>query len=102
MYRMLKLHSNFSQGALSCQYTFCKYGAFRAEEVKKRKKEQYLELDWLLEDRGATGGLVLCPETVLRHDTVAEGWDLERQKKRVMLCDKAQICAFTTTNGILQ
>lgn len=58
---------------------FCKYGVFRAEEVKK--KEQYLELDWLLEDRGPTGGLVLCPETVLRHHAVTEGWDLEREKR---------------------
>lgn len=61
----------------------------------------YLKFDWLLEDRGATGGLVLCPETVLRHDAVTEGWDLERHEKRLILSDYDLICAFTVTNGIL-
>lgn len=50
-----------------------------------------LELDRLLEDSGATGGLVLCPETVLRHHTVAEGRDLERQKRRMTLKEKQQM-----------
>ncbi len=71
-------------------YTETDFGSVRAEEVKK-KMQSYLELDRLLEDRGTTGGLVLCPETVLRHHTVTEGWDLERQKKRVTLRQKDTI-----------
>lgn len=41
-----------------------------------------MELDRLLEDRGATRGLVLCSETVLRHNAVTEGRDLEMGKKK--------------------
>lgn len=53
-----------------------------------------MELDWLLEDRRASRRLVLCPETVLRHDTVTEGWDLERQKKRSDAYDNDSVCVF--------
>ncbi len=59
---------------------------FGSKEVKKIQK--YLEFDRFLEDRGATGGLVLCPKTVLRHHTVAEGRDLERENKNVILSVK--------------
>lgn len=44
-----------------------------------------MEFDWLLEDRGASRGFVLCPETILGHHAVAEGWDLERQEKGATL-----------------
>lgn len=88
--------------ALRWNCTLCKYGAFRDKKGQIKNKELYLKFDWLLEDRGATGGLVLCPETVLRHNTVTEGWDLERHKKRLILRDNDPICVFTVTNGILQ
>lgn len=42
----------------------------------------YLEFDWLLEDGGAARRFVLCPETVLGHNAVAEGWDLEEEHVR--------------------
>lgn len=42
---------------------------------------KYLELDRLLKDRGAAGGLVIRPEAVLRHHTVTKGWDLDEKRK---------------------
>lgn len=65
-----------------------------SEHENLNEKGQYLELDWLLKDRGASRGLVLCPETVLRHDTVTEGWDLERQKKGAMFMTTIQSASF--------
>lgn len=62
--------------------------------------QSYLELDRLLEDRGTAGGLVLCPETVLRHHTVAEGRDLERRKKKGDAQTKRYV--FNAANGITQ
>lgn len=54
----------------------------RWKKMKKEEAKLYLELDGLLEDRGAAGGLVLRPEAVLRHNTVAEGRDLPRQRDK--------------------
>lgn len=52
----------------------------RHEKVKS--KGDYLEFDWLLEDRGASRGFVLCPETILGHHAVAEGRNLEKARER--------------------
>lgn len=95
MYRMLKLHSNFSQGALSCQYTFCKYGAFRAEEGKKKKKRTILGT-WLASgrQRGHRRTCTLpgnCSET--RHC----GWGMgsgEAKEKGDALWQSSNLCLY--------
>lgn len=74
-----------SQSALSKAFYIFFFKDWGIDGEKKKKEIIYLELDRFLEDRGATRGLVLCSETVLRHNAVTEGRDLEMGKKKKII-----------------